>query len=91
MAFKSSHPTFELFVFVLGVFLLAVWQARLPREGGNPQEKIGVTAHTQNYQKRSDGIEQIGRQHRPEYIALNAKWDFCVRMEGAPNVSPLAL
>lgn len=86
------NKTFSrLFIFVFGILLHTVGQTCLPREGGDFEEKIGVAVNTQGHQEGSDGIKQVGCHHRPECIIWDAEGSRGARMEGPPDVSPLAL
>lgn len=81
----------QLFIFVLGILLHAVGQTCLPREGSDLEEKIGVAVNTQGHQDGRDGVKQVGCHHRPECIVWDAEGSRGARMEGPPDVSPLAL
>lgn len=81
----------RLFIFVLGVLLHTVGQTCLPREGGDLEEKIGVAVNAQGHQDGSDGVKQVGCHHRPEGVVWDAEGSRGARMEGPPDVNPLAL
>ena len=80
-----------LFLFVLGIFLLTVWQTCLPREGGDLQEEIGVTVNPQGHQDGSGSVEQVSCQHTPENLIWDTKWSCGTRMQRSSDVGPLAL
>lgn len=81
----------RLFIFVLGILLHTVGQTCLPREGGDLEEEIGVAVNTQGHQDGSDCVKQVGCHHHPECIIWDAEGSRGARMEGPPDVSPLAL
>lgn len=81
----------SLFIFVLGVFLLAVWQTGLPGKRGDLEEKVMVAVNTQGHQEGSDSVEQVSCQHRPKNIIWNTKRSSGARMQEAPDVGPLTL
>lgn len=88
---KGQTRISGLFVFVLGIFLLAVWQTCLPRKGGNLEEEIGVAVNPQGHQDGSGCVKQVSCQHRPENIIWDTKRSCGTRMEEPPDMSPLAL
>lgn len=80
-----------LFVFVLGVFLLAVRQTCLPRKGVDLQEEIGVTLNPQGHQDWGGSVEQVSCQHTPERFVWDSERSCGARVEGASDVCPLTL
>lgn len=81
----------SLFFFVLGIFLLAVWQTSLAREGSDLQEEIGVTVDPQRHHDGSGSIKQVSQQDTPESIIGDTIRRCGTRMEGPSNMGPLTL
>lgn len=80
-----------LFVFVLGVFLLAVRQTCLPGKGVDLQEKKWVTLNPHGDQDRGGCVEQVSCQHTPERFVWDSERSCGTRVEGASDVCPLTL
>lgn len=81
----------SLFIFVLCVFLLAVWQTGLAGERGDLQEKVMIAVNAQGHQEGSDSVKQVSCQHGPESIVRNTERSSGAGMQEAPDVGPLTL